>query len=230
VSTSPQDLPLLSRRGGAWGGIWSAVVVAALAVLVVIEWSPLLSVDTAVATWFHDWGVRNDWAVTLALWLDRIGEIGVAFWVALAVVLLLVSRRRYWQALTLALVATLAPLATHYLKLVVQRPRPTWDVVLATDPEFSFPSGHATSGIAVYAACGVALGSLLRNRSGGAWVVLPFVLLGVAIGVSRLVLGLHYPSDVVAGWCVALAFAGITGALFVLPPYVQTHVRPRARR
>jgi undecaprenyl-diphosphatase len=88
-------------------------------------------------------------------------------------------------------------------------------VPIETIPSPAFPSGHATGGIAVWLLCGVAIGSLLRDRSLGALVALPFVLLGFAIGLSRLVLGVHWPSDVVGGWMVALAVTCLFCALFV---------------
>ena len=218
---SRQDLPLVTRRGGAWGAFWAVAAVVALAVLIAFDWAPLVEVDTGVLESVRLWALRNDWAVEVSLWLQAAGSFRVAFWVGLAGVLLLLARRRYWQALTLALLASLAPLATDLVKPLVGRERPIWDVYLAAEDTFSYPSGHATCGIAVYLAVGVALGSLLRNRVLGAFVVFAFTLVGIAIGLSRIVLGVHYPSDVVGGWCVAIAFAGLLGALFVLPRFEQ---------
>ena len=63
--------------------------------------------------------------------------------------------------------------------------------------------------------CGIAIGSLLSDSALGAVVALPFILLGFAIGLSRLVLGVHWPSDMVAGWAVAVCVTCIAGALFI---------------
>lgn len=223
-AVSKQDLPLVTRRGGAWGAFWATLAVVALAVLVERDWAPLVDIDTGVLETVRRWALRNDWAVEVSLWLQSAGSFRVAAWVGVAGVLLLLARRRYWQALTLALLASLAPLVANLIKPLVARERPIWDVYLATEDSFSYPSGHATCGIAVYLAVGVALGALLRNRVAGAFVVLAFSLVGIAIGLSRIVLGVHYPSDVVGGWCVAIAFAGLLGALFVLPPY-EPHLK-----
>lgn len=212
----------MSRRGGAWGAFWAVVVVVGLAVLIERDWAPLVTVDTSVLESVRRWALENDWAVQASLWLGDLGSLRVATWVAIAGVLLLLARRRYWQALTLGLLAALAPLATNLIKPLVARERPIWDVYLANEDTFSYPSGHATCGVAVWIAVGVAIGSLLRSRVAGAFVVFAFSLVGIAIGLSRIVLGVHYPSDVVGGWCVAIAFAGLLGALFVLPPYEET--------
>ncbi len=216
---SKQDLPLVTRRGGARGAVAAAAVVAGLAVLIARDWAPLVSFDRGVLEAVRRWALQNDWAVEASRFLADLGSLRVAAWVAVAGVLLLLARRRYWQALTLGLLAALAPWITDLIKPFVARERPIWDVPFALEDTFSYPSGHATGGIAVYVAVGVALGSLLRSRSWGALVALPFVLVGVAIGLSRMVLGVHYPSDVLGGWCVAIAVAGLLGALFVLPAY-----------
>lgn len=217
--SSPQDLPLVTRRGGAWGAFWATLVVVGLAVLVARDWAPVVGFDTGVLESVRRWALQNDWAVQVSLWLSDLGSLRVATWIAVAGVLLLLWRKRYWAALTLGLLAALAPLVTNLIKPLVARERPIWDVPLASESTFAYPSGHATAGIAVILAVGVAIGSLLRNRVLAAFVVLTFGIVGVCIGLARIVLGVHYPSDVVGGWCVAIAFAGLLGALFVLPSY-----------
>jgi len=212
----------VTRRGGAWGAVWAAVVVAALGMLIVRDWAPLVDLDTGVLESVRRWALQNDWAVQTSLWLSDLGSLRVSTWIAVAGVLLLLWRKRYWAALTLGLLAVLAPLAANLIKPLVGRERPVWDVKLAVEGTYSYPSGHAAGGIAVILAVGVAIGSLLRNRVLAAFVVFTFGIVGVSIGLARIVLGVHYPSDVVGGWCVAIAFAGLLGALFVLPPYEPT--------
>lgn len=214
-----QDEPLLSRRGGAWGAAWAGLVVVVLGVLVVSEWQPLLDVDRSIDAAVQRWVPTAPWAVEVSLRLADMGGFVISTYAAVAVVAILLVARRWWAALTLGCLAAFAPLLTHLIKPVVDRTRPAWPVPLANELTASFPSGHATAGIAVWAACGVALGSLVRNPSWGALVAFPFIVLGVAMGLARLVLGVHWSTDVLAGWCVALFVAGIVGALFVLPPY-----------
>ncbi len=220
--TAPHSERIITRRGAAWGALAAALAVVLLGALVAREWAPLLDLDRSIDTAIHHWALRTPWAVDVSRVLETIGRFRFAMWVVVATTAVLLVARRWWQALTLVVVATLAPLLTDLIKPIVGRPRPVWVVPLGSEDTLSFPSGHATAGIAVYAACGVALASLLRNPSWGAVVALLGILLGVAIGLSRLVLGVHWPSDVVGGWGVALAVAGTAAALFVLP-------RPPAR-
>ena len=71
--TSPQDLPLITRRGGAWGAFWAALVVVALAVLIVRDWAPLVDVDRGVLESVRLWALRNDWVLEPARLLSDLG-------------------------------------------------------------------------------------------------------------------------------------------------------------
>ncbi|MTE14320.1 phosphatase PAP2 family protein [Nocardia aurantiaca] len=96
------------------------------------------------------------------------------------------------------------------VKLAVGRPRPpVSERAIAIDGS-SFPSGHAT-GIAVVAL--VSVWMLTRGRQGHRWTRaiawIAAVVLIAAVGFSRVYLGVHYPSDIVAGWALGAAWAGI---------------------
>lgn len=90
-------------------------------------------------------------------------------------------------------------LVVQIMKRRVCRPRPSLPVGLTflIEPEdrFSFPSGHAAAGLSVALPVAVATGGAL-----GALVL----LLGLSVGVSRCYLGVHYPGDVLVGWCLAV--------------------------
>ena len=113
-------------------------------------------------------------------------------------------------ALSLWAVVT-SHLVVQLLKRSICRERPQMPVGLGflVEPEdrFSFPSGHAASGIAMALPLGVALG-------GPIGIVL--IVLGVGVGVSRCYLGVHYPGDVVVGWTLGV-LGVVSGALVGLP-------------
>jgi membrane-associated phospholipid phosphatase len=90
------------------------------------------------------------------------------------------------------------------LKVVVGRARPGFDEPVATAAGYSFPSGHALNAAVGCMVLVLALGPLWtpRGRRWGWWVAVAVVVL---TGVDRLVLGLHYLSDVLAGWSAAAA-------------------------
>jgi undecaprenyl-diphosphatase len=196
-------------------GVLSAAVVALLAALVLLRWEPLLTSDEAIDTAIHRWALESPLAVDAARRLQSIGDTGTGTIAVVVTVAILLIARRWWLALSVAVIGAFAPLLTTVIKPLVDRPRPVWIEPFAVIDQPSFPSGHATGGIAVWMVCGIAIGSLLRDPALGALVALPFVLLGFAIGLSRLVLGVHWPSDVVAAWAVAACVTCVAGALFL---------------
>ena len=206
----------ITRGVALWISLGALSVVVLLGVLVAVQWGPLLSFDRAVDTPLHAWALDNPGVVSVSRWLETIGRVTVSFWVVLATTVVLLAGRRWRPALALVLTAVLAPVITDHLKPVVGRARPTWDAALGSEGTLSYPSGHATAGIAVYVACGLALATLVQDRRAKTAVIAVFGVVGVAIGLSRLVLGVHWPSDVVGGWGVALAVGAALVGLLVL--------------
>lgn len=96
------------------------------------------------------------------------------------------------------------------LKQTYQRPRPELLAPFLTEHNFSFPSGHASASVLMYGL--LAYIAAVRvpglNRRQRFALLTSVVWLGVMIGTSRLALGVHYPTDVLAGWCVALSWLG----------------------
>lgn len=116
------------------------------------------------------------------------------------------GRHRPAAAFVLAAVVGGAALSTA-LKEAFARPRPAVVPHLAYVNNPSFPSGHAMLSAVVY----LTLGALLARLVTGWWAKVYFVTVAIAVsalvGVSRVYLGVHYPSDVAAGWAAGLAWA-----------------------
>ncbi|MBB4192104.1 undecaprenyl-diphosphatase [Rhizobium aethiopicum] len=98
-------------------------------------------------------------------------------------------------------------LASTLLKILVARPRP--DVVphLIEVSDLSFPSGHAMVSAVTYLTLGALVARTQRYRSTRIFVMGAGVFLAVIIGLSRIYLGVHYPTDVFAGWCAGALWA-----------------------
>ena len=97
--------------------------------------------------------------------------------------------------------------ANQILKAVFERPRP--GVIL---PEMyaygsSFPSGHAMQSAMAYLTLGALLARVHRRKRVKAFVLAVAVLIAVAVGVSRAYLGVHWPTDVLAGWTAGAVWA-----------------------
>jgi undecaprenyl-diphosphatase len=93
------------------------------------------------------------------------------------------------------------------LKLGIDRPRPDLVVHLVEVHTASFPSGHAMLSAVVYLTLGGLLSRVKRPRRIKIYVLSVAVILTLLIGVSRVYLGVHWPTDVLAGWCAGATWA-----------------------
>ncbi len=123
-----------------------------------------------------------------------------------AAIYLLMIRRRFEALLVLATVAG-GQLLSSLLKLGIDRPRPELVSHLADVQTLSFPSGHAMLSAVVYLTLGSLLASHAPTRALKVFVISGAILLTLLVGASRAYLGVHWPSDILAGWSVGFAWA-----------------------
>ena len=151
--------------------------------------------------------VGPHWLPETARDVTALGGVPVLGFVSLAVAGFLALSGKL-RSLVLVLGATLGGLVISLLlKEGFARPRP--DVVphLTQTLTASFPSGHAMLSAVVYLTLGLQLTALVPRRRLKTYVLVIALLLTVLIGLSRVYLGVHYPTDVLAGWAAGLAWA-----------------------
>lgn len=132
-----------------------------------------------------------------------------ANWLWGLVVTLFLVKRREWSLLVVWLVGLLGSgVLISHLKAAFLRQRPVLQQPLAFESSHSFPSGHSVSSIVMYGLlCYIVVLTVPRVAVRPA--ILFTALLGVSVGLSRLVLGVHYLSDVLAGWAVGGAWLAL---------------------
>jgi undecaprenyl-diphosphatase len=204
-----------------WLAVASAVVGGSFLVLSaasedVVRHNGLALADPSRLHWFvvH----RPDAAVTVAKFLAVLGSPPVLAAVALCAGFLL-WRRGLHLVLAAAPAVALggAGVAAALTKAIVGRPRPPVGLHLVTENEPSFPSGHATDSTSVFLTLALVVAvAILRSPRARAAIVAGAVALGGAIGISRLTLGVHWPSDVIAGWALGTTVAVLVATTAVL--------------
>lgn len=154
-------------------------------------------------------------------YLDRLAStltsLGTSWGVLPGSILLvgfLFARQRWRQGLYALTTMLGAALISRTLKVLFHRERPHfWDLFFPLPADFSFPSGHA-----LFSLTFVITVIVLAWNSRWRWVV---VLMGgsfaIAIAWTRLYLGVHYPSDILGGWSIAIAWTLTVGRLLGLP-------------
>ncbi|WP_018716055.1 phosphatase PAP2 family protein [Brachymonas chironomi] len=161
-------------------------------------------------------------------WLDQaarditaLGSTSVLSLLVLLVVLFLWLLGRRGMALYVLVSTSVGAGLSFLLKALFQRPRPNLfphgDTVLTA----SFPSGHAMISTLVYLTLGVLLARLLTERRLEIFVVLSAMLVALLVGLSRIYLGVHWPTDVLAGWAGGASWALLcwTLAMWVWPGF-----------
>ena len=205
-----RPLPLRRRallRAAAFG-IAFTVPVAVLAYLVRAEVDAVITFDQQTLQAATEY-TREHPGVHQALLVWQ--ELFQAKWVNLAATLVCVWVWRRHGLTTRALWAFLTIMAAWVLQLaakgLVQRARPVVEDALTHAPGSSFPSGHATNTAAVAVTLTLLLWPLLGSR-GRVLVPLVAATCTILTAVDRVMLGAHYPSDVVAGMTLGTALAG----------------------
>lgn len=162
--------------------------------------------DDAVITWMGAHHTRTLDTIMIELTALGTGTVVIMI-VAVASLFLVLTSHKYSAILLLASTAG-GLVLNNVLKIGFHRPRPAIFLPTVHTISSSFPSGHAMSAAIVYSTVAY-LAARLHKRRWARWLVMSaaFVLIAL-IAISRLYLGVHYPSDVVAGVVIGLAWAG----------------------
>ncbi|HEY7177091.1 MAG TPA: phosphatase PAP2 family protein, partial [Micromonosporaceae bacterium] len=191
----------------------AAVVFAVLLVLVRTQWSPLESVDRGTASDLNGLVSGDHVLVAIVKAVTWLGSDGVLWTVTISAALVLAIRQRWRLSAYLLVTGAGALVLDPVLKSLVGRLRPVVAHPVAHGLGNSFPSGHALGSIVCYGALMLVFVPAARGRwrTSLRWAAVALVVL---IGVSRLLLGVHYVSDVVGAWAVGVAWLGLTTFTF----------------
>jgi membrane-associated phospholipid phosphatase len=197
---------------------WKLLLVVALAVAV-SEASLLVNLDVAATKAIHGWTVG--WLTEVVVGITDLASTGAVFGLTVLAVAVLAALRHWRGAIALALSVLATQAVVAIVKALVTRPRPEEELALTDPSGYSFPSGHSASAVALYVTLALVAATLWKTR----WRPVLYVaagMLAVAIGLSRIYLGAHYPTDVLAGW--------LTGGILVTASWALCSRLPAGRR
>ena len=198
----------------------ASMVFTVLLILVRSQWAPLESADHSAATRLNDLIAGNATLVTISKAVTWLGSGGVLWTIIGAATILLAIRKRWRLAVYLLVTGAGALVMDPVLKSLVGRLRPVVPHPIAHGNGNSFPSGHSLGSIVCYGAVLLVFLPAVRGRWRTVFSTVIVVLVAL-IGISRLLLGVHYLSDVVGAWALGITWLGITAFAFELTRGVQ---------
>lgn len=217
----------MTRRAAVTSGRWLAsqegpVLVAALGiVLALLAFSKIAAemLEGDVRD-FDDWLLRllrqpgnvhipigPQWLVEVAQDITALGGRTLMWLMLLAALGYLWLDRRYGAMWLVAIAASGGGLLSTMMKELFDRGRPDTVPHLVVVVSPSFPSGHSMLAAVVYLTLGALLARMALRRRAKLFVLSVALLVTFLVGSSRIFLGVHYPTDVLAGWCAGLAWA-----------------------
>lgn len=160
--------------------------------------------DGNILLWIQEY-IRNDFLTPIFKFITHLGDEGYV-WIAIAVLLLFVKNYRKVGLMVGGSLLGSLLFNNMIVKNIVARPRPyrmmeELTILIPEPGEYSFPSGHTSSSFAA----GVVLYLMLPKKYG-----IPAMVLAFLIGISRLYVGVHYPTDVLGGMVMGTLLAVAT--------------------
>ena len=174
---------------------------------------PIVSFDRAVAGWLH--AHETGFATDVVSTVTQLGGATVLLAITLVASVALVLARRFAHAALMGAALAGGEALNMALKAAFERPRPAFSDPIATASGFSFPSGHAMVSLTVYGALAFVILATTKSRRARVLVLATAAALVLAIGFSRLYLGVHYVSDVLAAYGAGVAWLMLCGLTLV---------------
>lgn len=148
--------------------------------------------------------IRSDFLTVVLIGITELGGVVGLFLILLITVIVLFKKNRVKEATAITLNLIISTFTYVILKNIFQRERPVTGNILIDEVGFSFPSGHTTNNVAfyflaIYLVCINVKNKKVRNISCVILAIIP-----ILIAFSRIYLRVHYPTDVIAGFCLGI--------------------------
>lgn len=198
---------------GFTGVLAVGVVFALVLGLVASRWAPLRAVDVAIVDAVNSAVSTWPWVVSVLQLVTDLGGSEAAWLLLPVAVVWLLVRRAPRLAVYVAVTGLGSAVLNTGVKALVNRARPLVDLPVLVAPGASFPSGHALGSTITYGVLLLVFVPVLPYRFHRPTIVAAVTLVA-AIGLTRVALGVHYPSDVLGGWLLGVLWLAVTATAF----------------
>jgi membrane-associated phospholipid phosphatase len=200
LRSNRQNLIDSLRRQGVW-------LIGYLLILSVVAWlctevweKESFSLDRSVLLWIHQFA--NPQLDRVMQFITALGDPPMVITVFISTSAWLGMKRRYTNGIRFLIICVGGILINQVMKLFFAKPRPELWTRLISETSFSFPSGHAVGSMVVYGFIGYILAREFPIYQRCIYAIASTLI--IAIGFSRLYLGVHYPTDIIAGYGVGI--------------------------
>ncbi|WP_299708913.1 phosphatase PAP2 family protein [uncultured Pontibacter sp.] len=191
----------------------------------VVESEGVVHADEAFTAFLY--GIRSEWLSHTFYALTQLGTREAVFAIGGLATIVFLYRRRYTAVLAFWLTMAGVGLSVQYGKKFISRDRPT-EVAFYPEHNFSFPSGHATTSIALWGILAYFGYRHLDQRRQRRLTILAAGVLILMIGFSRIYLGVHFLSDVLAGFLLGAMWVLLGISLMEVMSYLKARKKLRA--
>jgi undecaprenyl-diphosphatase len=181
---------------------WTPVVVFLKIAGEILERQPI-GIDISILHWIHS--TASPVLDSIFLFITTMGNVEYILPITVVLILFLLYKKQRLNALIVTFGMGGAAAANFVLKLLFHRDRPAFWHSLITETGYSFPSGHAMLSSALIL-CVIAI---VWNTKWRIFAIVAGTIVIGLIGYSRLYMGVHYPTDIIAGWSVSAAWIAV---------------------
>ncbi len=200
LRSNRQNLINSLRKQGIWLIVY-LVILGVVAWLCTEVWEKeVFSFDRSLLLWIHQFA--NPQLDGLMLFITALGDPAMVVTVFVSTIAWLGMKRRYTDGIRFTIACVGGVVLNQVMKLFFAKPRPELWTRLISETSFSFPSGHAVGSMVVYGFIGYILAREFPIYKRYIYAITSSLI--IAIGFSRLYLGVHYPTDIIAGYGVGI--------------------------
>ena len=170
----------------------------------VLSKESVISIDKGIVDWIYTF--RTSFLTDFMIFITSLADVRVISGILFVLIIISVFMRKKKYLIPLVLTLLTNYVFVEIVKTLFSRQRPLLENALIVENSFSYPSGHALIAITFYGLLIIYLQKTLKTTYKKVIVVLLGVILILAVGLSRIYLGVHWPSDVLASYLIGICW------------------------